>query len=61
MNVKLTNKEVNILWQSKSNTPKSVPTSKTSSSVNTNSFIKGMNKDITPVYGDLNKAWWNAQ
>ena len=36
-----------------------VPT-KGSSSVNTNSFVKGMNKDITPSLED-NQAWWHAR
>ena len=31
-----------------------------SSSVQTNSFIKGMNKDITPSL-ENNQAWWHAR
>ena len=34
--------------------------SKGSSSVQTNSFIKGMNKDITPSL-ENNQAWWHAR
>ena len=44
----------------KKSTPKSAPTSKTSSSVNTNTFVKGMNKDITPSM-ENNQAWWHAR
>ena len=40
---------------SRSNVP-----SKGSSSVQTNSFIKGMNKDITPSL-ENNQAWWHAR
>ena len=35
-------------------------TTKTSSSVNTNTFIKGMNKDITPSM-EGNQQWWHAR
>ena len=38
---------------------RSVPP-KNSSSVNTNSFVKGMNKDITPSL-ESNQAWWHAR
>ncbi len=44
----------------KKSTPKSAPSSKTSSSVNTNTFVKGMNKDITPSM-ENNQAWWHAR
>ena len=41
-------------------TPKSAPRSKSSSSVNTNTFVKGMNKDIAPSM-ENNQAWWHAR
>ena len=35
-------------------------TSASSSSVNTNTFIKGMNKDITQSM-EPNQSWWHAR
>ena len=36
------------------------PGSQNSSSIQTNSFIKGMNKDITPSL-ENNQSWWHAR
>ena len=42
-----------------SNTPKRNTKAPSSSSVNTNSFIKGMNKDVTPSF-EKNDSWYHA-
>ena len=41
-------------------TPRRAPSNPSTSSVNTNTFVKGMNKDIAPSM-ENNQSWWHAR